>query len=532
MFRRTTSWRPFWIAFPLLALIPLAGLGAYSAWSVSAEMAEVRRDARFAVDRQAEAVSRGLDKVAGDICWLAHQNELSRFLADGLPETLAAMAAEYRVLATNAKTYDQIRFIDAAGREVVRVNEHAGFAYRVPDRELQDKSGRYYVDETLALKPGRIYVSPLDLNIENGKIEVPYKPMIRVGTPVADERGRVRGMVLINFRAQTMLDAVAAAGAGSPGRAMMLNGEGYWLLTPEPPPGWGFMFEGHAEDRMSHIYPEAWAAMGARDQGTVRTPAGLFAFRTLRPLAGMGDCSAVGEVDSPPDSRAGYAWILASHVPAERLEKVVHAAGVRALWVGVPLLLLLAVLTRALSVIVDERRRHRDYLETLARFDTLTGLANRLTFEERLDAEITRYSRSGRGFALLYLDLDGFKAINDSAGHGAGDRVLLDVAEVLKSCCRAVDLPARVGGDEFVLVLPETADGAAARTVAEKVLGRVEGLSWPHGLSVGVSIGIALWPDHATSATDLIRRADEAMYAAKKAGKHQFRLVGKAEHGG
>ncbi|SDH10306.1 GGDEF domain-containing protein [Roseospirillum parvum] len=531
MARHSASWRPFWFAFPVLALVLLAGLAGYAVWAASAELAELRRDERFAVNLQAEAVSRGLTEVADDICWLSHQNELSAFLADGLPETAARMAVEYQVLAANVGVYDQIRFINAGGWEAVRVDMKNTFAYRVPDRDLQDKSGRYYVGEILALQPGQIYVSPLDLNIEHGEIELPHKPMIRVGTPVADDSGRVRGLVLINYRAQAMLDAVKAAGAVSPGDAMMLNDAGYWLVTPNPPPGWGFMFPELAQDRMADLHPEAWAAMRAEGSGAVRTPDGLFTFRTLYPLVGLGDCAGAVESTAMPEQRAGYAWIMASHVPAETLDRMVREAALGALWVGLPVLLLLAVLTRTIGLMIAERQRHRAYLESLARVDGLTGLANRMTFDERMETEVTRGARSGRGFALLYLDLDGFKAINDSAGHAAGDIVLRDVAEALKGCCRAADLPARVGGDEFVVLLPEVPDADAARTVAEKVLARIEALTWPHGMTVGVSVGVALWPDHGRTATDLMRRADEAMYAAKKAGKAQVRLAGKEDEG-
>lgn len=172
----------------------------------------------------------------------------------------------------------------------------------------------------------------------------------------------------------------------------------------------------------------------------------------------------------------------------------------------------------------SERRRHRANLEALARFDHLTGLANRVTFEERLLQEAERAKRHDRRFALLYMDLDGFKAINDRYGHKAGDQVLIDVARVLTSNCRASDLAARQGGDEFVVLLSEVEDLAAAQKAAEKLRGHIGALSW-NEMRVGASIGLALWPDDAEDPETLIRLADDAMYQAKSEGKDRICLA-------
>jgi diguanylate cyclase (GGDEF)-like protein len=138
--------------------------------------------------------------------------------------------------------------------------------------------------------------------------------------------------------------------------------------------------------------------------------------------------------------------------------------------------------------------------------------------------------RAGKKVALLFLDLDGFKTVNDTLGHEAGDYVLKQVAERLMKVTRAEDTVARVGGDEFIVILGALLDGQVAAQCAGRAIGAVcrpmdfAGTS----VSVGVSIGIGLFPDHANDAQTLRRVADAAMYTVKRGGKNNFALAGGA----
>lgn len=165
-------------------------------------------------------------------------------------------------------------------------------------------------------------------------------------------------------------------------------------------------------------------------------------------------------------------------------------------------------------------------LEQLAHHDALTGLANRYLLTSQLQLLLAQAARSQERLALLFLDLDGFKEVNDRLGHDAGDALLVEVAEVLRLTTRRADLAARVGGDEFVVVLSAVQDAQQAYGVGKKIIAGWE----PHSLryaSVGpvtLSIGISLYPDDADSVEALLRHADRAMYGVKKAGKNGCRL--------
>ncbi|MBK1723103.1 CHASE domain-containing protein [Thiocystis violacea] len=159
-----------------------------------------------------------------------------------------------------------------------------------------------------------------------------------------------------------------------------------------------------------------------------------------------------------------------------------------------------------------------------ARLDALTGIANRAGFEERLEQEVARAHRHGSRIALMFIDLDGFKTVNDTQGHQAGDQVLRDIAAVLMNGCRREDLAARYGGDEFAVLLADPLDAQSVAAIAERFREEILALSWS-GCSVGASFGIALFPDQADTLPELIRLADEAMYASKAAGKNRVTLA-------
>lgn len=307
-----TTWKPFWTIFPWLAAVPVVILLLIHRWEMAAFDRNLEQTVALAVDTQTEVVTRGLNEAVADVLILTAQNELADFLETGDRDLLSRIAREYLAVCRNRKVYDQLRYLDEQGREVVRVNFNAGRPAIVPDEALQDKRGRYYFTDAMALEAGRVYVSPLDLNIENGAIEIPYKPMIRIGAPVFDARGRKRGVVLVNFLAQTMLDAVAKTGLAAPGAPMILNDEGYWLLSPNPPPSWGFMFPGQEEVRMQTFSPPAWAAMNQAPSGQIDTEAGLFAFRVVHPLAELE--RSVGETVGGVDAAGAYRWFVISYV--------------------------------------------------------------------------------------------------------------------------------------------------------------------------------------------------------------------------
>lgn len=173
---------------------------------------------------------------------------------------------------------------------------------------------------------------------------------------------------------------------------------------------------------------------------------------------------------------------------------------------------------------ITERKAHDANIVRVQNLDALTGLPNRSLFRDRLEQEIKRAERKKLSVALLYIDLDGFKDVNDQWGHDAGDQMLQQAAQRIRACVRSTDSVARMGGDEFTVILAELQELGRVEPVAQKIL---QELAKPftvagHELAISASIGIALFPLDTTAPGIMIGIADQAMYVAKRAGRNRF----------
>jgi diguanylate cyclase (GGDEF)-like protein len=174
----------------------------------------------------------------------------------------------------------------------------------------------------------------------------------------------------------------------------------------------------------------------------------------------------------------------------------------------------------------EERKKAEGQIQYLATHDALTGLLNRAMFNQLLDHAIKSARRNNRKCAVLFIDLDRFKVINDSLGHAAGDALLVEVGKRLGSCLRDSDVVARLGGDEFVIILNELEERPQASSVATKVLSTISAamMLCDQEFRTTASVGIAMFPDDGSDEATLTKNADTAMYAAKEDGKSQFRF--------
>ncbi|KAB0566703.1 putative bifunctional diguanylate cyclase/phosphodiesterase [Pseudomonas sp. R11F] len=181
---------------------------------------------------------------------------------------------------------------------------------------------------------------------------------------------------------------------------------------------------------------------------------------------------------------------------------------------------------------MSEVRHLHQQLEFQAVTDPLTGLLNRRGFQQAVESTLARSERSDQSLVLLYLDLDGFKRVNDTLGHDAGDRVLRWVSEQMQACLRSYDILGRMGGDEFTALLELEFPEQAAK-ISEKLIERVSVSQHVDGLDVmlGACIGIATYPDCGADLSGLLRAADIAMYEAKRAGRQQYRYYDKDMNG-
>lgn len=223
------------------------------------------------------------------------------------------LAKEFFEFARGRRIYDQVRYLDRNGMERVRVNLTPKGPQIVSEDELQEKSGRPYFLRGMRTA-GDVFVSRFDLNVEKGQVERPIKPMVRLASPVTDEKGRKHGVVVLNYMGTSLLDRVRKAASNSPGRLFVLNAKGFWLIGPAPEQEWGFMFKEGKTRTIERLYPEEWARMADGDSGQFHSPNGLFTFDTVHPLI-----SHLGVASRLEHGEAEESWKIMAVVPDSKL---------------------------------------------------------------------------------------------------------------------------------------------------------------------------------------------------------------------
>jgi len=235
----------------------------------------------------------------------------------------------------------------------------------------------------------------------------------------------------------------------------------------------------------------------------------------------------IEEVYSPEEAaflNHKYAKAVASGKPIT----FIHSGEIVGESILTPILNEAGVCTHVFSVTRDvtEQKKLEQQLEYMAYHDMLTGLANRRLLFDRLNQALANAKRLDHAVAVLYLDCDYFKGINDTWGHDVGDEFLQLMAKRLKACVRDMDTVARIGGDEFVMVLSSIQSPQEAALVAQRVLESIQ-QPWrmrQHQFTISTSIGISLFPSDAEDVEHLLRYADRALYQAKRAGRGQYRF--------
>ncbi len=657
--RLLSSLSPFLFGNLAVALLFSAAFKGLLALHATSDLATLTANEAAKVEIAGRSLERSIEMASSDVRAIAHTPTVEALVAHDDHANRERVARLFGTFAREKQIYDQVRYLDAAGMERVRINLRNGNPERTPEAELQDKGGRYFFRDAIRLQPGEVYVSPLDLNIENGSLEIPYKPMVRVGTPMFDAHGERKGLVLLNLYGQELLWRFHRI-MGKDYRSMLLNRDGDWLVAPDAVQEWGFMFGQPGE--FARRYPQAWQQLRATEHGSWLGEEGLYSFVTVYPLlagkhpgsqhSATGSARPVGSSEHPVEGNEFF-WKVVSLVPREQLpssaifatrtSQLAYLGGLASFLALTSYLLQVvrsrrrlrsqllltarrhkeildnlaegvAVLDRAGRVVevnpeaerllgwerdellgqdahalfhshpqhqqpgercpirrvadsgevyrseeevfnrkdgsplpvgvtaapltsdgtitgsvlafrdIGELKRQQEAVQYLAYHDTLTGLPNRRLLIDRLELALGLAERHGRNLALMFLDLDHFKQINDCYGHEGGDELLKGVARRLATATRDTDTIARQSGDEFVILLPEIDSAADAEQVAQRILGALRAPLPVQGqtLAASVSIGIALYPGDADSADGLMRQADLAMYAAKQGGRNRY----------
>ncbi|HEY4249354.1 MAG TPA: PAS domain S-box protein [Lacunisphaera sp.] len=295
----------------LLALVALVAVFLLCAALYRQESAQIEQRLRDRESVRTALLVRltqiNFRSIADDLRVLADGDGLRAFLESGRPADLDRVIRRAAFFSRQHPDYDQLRFLDQNGLEIVRVNRDGEI---VPSAELQNKSDRPYFQKTKKLSAGQIYVSTFDLNVEQGRIEDPPKPMLRFGTPVFDAAGHLRGVYLINYLGNNLISDLEGVVDGTEHRLRLLNARGYWLHSTAPDQEWGFMFPDKADVTVAHSDPQLWHQLEQEAEGQLRLPAGgLFTWQRVSPAKLLSGDAGMVVADEP-------FWILASEVSA------------------------------------------------------------------------------------------------------------------------------------------------------------------------------------------------------------------------
>jgi PAS domain S-box-containing protein len=337
--------RLFLLVFTSIALLILCGAWYVGNERIASELDITRSNEIGTVVMGVRRLDDELHGPFQQLRTLSNETAIRQAIDAGDKDAVRGMAAAFATLVAFNERYDKVRWIDQTGAERVRVNNSEGRPEIVPADKLQNLSGSYYFRSTMRLKPGQFFISPLDLNIEHGKVEVPHKPVLRLATPVQDSKGQARGILVINVAAKYFLDSFTDSLVGARDHAMLLNSDGYWLVSPDSEDAWGFMFQSNRT--MGRVYPDAWKAISSIPSGQVEDASGLWTWSTVYPLKAS-ENRAFSETPH---------WLVVSHLPGSQLEMTRKGAWTTVAISALVLLALFGVLSAWLARALSGRAR-------------------------------------------------------------------------------------------------------------------------------------------------------------------------------
>ena len=465
--------------------------------------------------------------------------------------------------------YTQVRFIGTQdhGRELVRVDKTTGHTLMVKGLALQEKGHFSYVFNTLKLKPGEIYISSIRLNKERGARSDFGKPTLIAATPVFTESNRLSGLIVINVDLEQMFSLIQTD-VSSDIDVIATNAEGDYLIHPDKVKTFGFdkgtryliqqdlkasqrIFSGEAaqlSEEITDFSDPTKRAIISLKKIPFNTPAEqkYIVIGLITKLdTTLAESRQLGLNNLKISLGFSCLLILISFLLARTISRPLQlmAKTFENFQDGDALPELpvntndeLGVLARnftsmakKLNAQFDELRNQRRILHRVAHHDALTGLPNRILLEDRMNQAIIKARRDKTEVAVMLVDLDNFKPVNDLYGHDVGDKLLQQVALKMLTAVREVDTVARIGGDEFMIIISSRDQHLTnmdlrliSRQIAEKIRAQ---LSQPlhiqhHQINISCSIGIALHPQDGSTIDSLTKHADQAMYYAKSAGKN------------
>lgn len=512
------------ISFFSISIVSTAILSMFLSQSNRSRQNELRTTEENAVNTISYFITYKINRLTSDLEFVTnmlrdHYQHASDY------SDVASIWLDYSSCRT---VYDQIRYIDMNGNEIIRVNHGENGAYLVPMNELQNKKEYDYFQSTMLLDRNQVFVSALDLNVENNRIEQPQKPMIRLGTPFFNAAGQKAGIVILNYSAHDILQQVQAIATSMDGSVSLLNADGYWLFCEaDNSKEWAFQLNPGSGVDFASEYPQEWSAIQSGLSNTIQTKNGFFHFTRL-------SCSDI--LQSAADASTVLSqvgdWYIVSSIPSTSPEwhyfnnqiddLLLYIA--KRYYVFYLVFIGISLITAFLFVSNQSKKEQVKYY---SEFDAMTNSYNRSAGIRRLNAMQKNLAKNNCVVSICFLDVNGLKRVNDVLGHEAGDELLVTVASTVRRNIRSNDFMIRLGGDEFVIVFAGM-DTALSEQVWARIAASFESINRTEHRPyvVSVSHGIQEMGCGATlSLDDILHLADEKMYEEKRRIKSSLDVI-------
>ena len=314
------------IAIPLLALA-IGILYWIFTQQVETQVQSLIEQEQAGIDVVERVIKRDFRSAIDDLIKISENSNSIASVQDKQPKAIASMQLYFTSIISLRGIYDQARLIDLDGQEIVRVNRAGRSAAVVTGDRLQNKKNRSYFQNTMRLKKGEVYISALDLNVEKGKIQRPFKPVIRIATPVYNQPGELTGIVVLNYLGRNILEELERESQTRKGTYLLLNSGGYYLKGFEDKEEWGFQFKERSQFTFQNTFGDVWQAITREHNGNIHNGDGLFVFHAIHPQKEAGytlsKIEPVNNYNIIDDCLED--WILVSFVPATLLEKFINA---------------------------------------------------------------------------------------------------------------------------------------------------------------------------------------------------------------
>ncbi|HIK31316.1 MAG TPA: GAF domain-containing protein [Oscillatoriales cyanobacterium M4454_W2019_049] len=343
------------------------------------------RQMNIEIQVQSREIEEIFTSITDDLLLAARQKNVESFLA-GNSTLLPQLVRDGTAFLQEKEIYNQISLLDLQGREILRLNYDRGNPQVVAAPQLQSKEERAFFQETVVLDRGQVFISRLELNRDNQQIKRPFKPTIRIATPVFDSNGNKGGILMLNYLADNLQDSLHRTDAISLGEISLLNREGFWLHSPNPNDEWGFQLPERRDKIFSKVYPIAWKQIATVESGRVETPRGLFVFTTVYPMRAA-QRSIADSIETPIKIvTTGKPWKLVSRIDPATLQARSRsiAQPLLALYGGV--LVLSAISAGILAVTQTRQQFAETELQNFAQREKL--LRNRLSSQIRDSLEL------------------------------------------------------------------------------------------------------------------------------------------------